>query len=83
MRSVDTTFTLPLLIAKLCSESLILNYSKSLAALTTDTYSEKLRTLGINETASNWFWGYLSDRKHLAEIQYTKDNAMQRSQSTH
>lgn len=40
-----------------------------------------LRTLGIRGKVSNWFWSYLSDRKHQVEIQYDKDNTMQRAQS--
>lgn len=40
-----------------------------------------LRTLGKGGKVSNWFWSYLSDRKRLVEIQYDKDNTMQRAQS--
>lgn len=40
-----------------------------------------LRTLGKGGKVSNGFWSYLSDRKRLVEIQYDKDNTMQRAQS--
>lgn len=40
-----------------------------------------LRTLGIGGKVSNWVWSYLSDKKHLVEIQYDKNNTMQRAQS--
>lgn len=61
--------------------SLFLDFSKAFDCLNYNILMQKLRILGINGKASEWFYSYLNDRTQLVEINSTTNNVKQKAWS--
>uniref|UniRef100_A0A1B6KEM6 Reverse transcriptase domain-containing protein n=1 Tax=Graphocephala atropunctata TaxID=36148 RepID=A0A1B6KEM6_9HEMI len=58
--------------------SLFLDLSKAFDCLNHDQLLNKMKSLGINGKAGEWFHSYLSDRQQTVEIQHEEQNKRQK-----
>lgn len=61
--------------------SLFLDFSKAFDCLNHELLLQKLSSLGVGGAAGDWFRSYLSGRKQLVEITYTRNNIKYKAQS--